>query len=126
MKSNCKNRFLDSAVFVFALLSLLAYGQNGTNSTGQPVLSPPPAGLSPATQQATSTSNSFVQPATKVPDVPATFKHPGLLNSMEELQFIKQKIQAGEEPWKSAFEQMKETKYASLTYKPHPHETASS
>jgi hypothetical protein len=61
-----------------------------------------------------------------VPPIPATFKHPGLLNSMEELQFIKQKIQAGAEPWKSAFDQMKGTKYASLTYIPHPHETTSS
>ncbi|MCE0497560.1 MAG: alginate lyase family protein [Methylacidiphilales bacterium] len=76
--------------------------------------------------QPTADLNASVQPTTKVPDVPATFKHPGLLNSMEELQFIKQKIQAGEEPWKSAFEQMKAIKYASLTYKPHPHETASS
>ena len=66
------------------------------------------------------------QPAMKVPHIPATFKHPGLLNSKEELQFIKQKIQAGVEPWKSAFDQMKAIKYASLTYKPHPHVTASS
>ena len=58
--------------------------------------------------------------------VPATFKHPGLLNSMEELQFIKQKITAVEEPWKSAFEQMKGSKWADLKYTPHPHETCCS
>ncbi|MCE0497559.1 MAG: hypothetical protein LV481_06405 [Methylacidiphilales bacterium] len=78
-----------------------------------------------AAQQGTTTTNAPTQPAMKVPDIPATFKHPGLLNNMEELQFIKQKIQAGEEPWKSAFDQMKETKYASLNYKPHPHENVS-
>jgi len=66
------------------------------------------------------------KPVLSVPPVPATFKHPGLLNSLEELQFIKQKIAAGEEPWKSAFEQMKATKFADLKYKPHAHETSSS
>ena len=76
-----------------------------------------------APDQPTAVSNAPVQPALKVPDIPATFKHPGLLNSMEELQFIKKKIAAGEEPWKSAFEQMKATKFAALNYKPHPHET---
>jgi len=58
-----------------------------------------------------------------LPPIPAKFVHPGLLNSMEELQFIKKKIAAGEEPWKTTFEQMKGTTYASLTYTPHPHLT---
>jgi len=69
------------------------------------------------------TTPSLQSVPSSVPPVPATFKHPGLLNSMEELKFIKQKIGAGEEPWKSAFEQMKATKFAALDYKPHPHET---
>ncbi len=57
--------------------------------------------------------------------VPAKFKHPGLLNSLEELQLVKRKIEAGEEPWKSAFEQMKASKFAALKYKPHPRENVS-
>lgn len=61
-----------------------------------------------------------------VPPVPAKFNHPGLLNSLEELQFVKKKIEAGEEPWKSAFEAMKASKWANPRYKPHPHETVSS
>ena len=64
---------------------------------------------------------SQANPTLSVPTVPATFKHPGLLNSMDELQFIKKKIAAGEEPWKSAFEQLKATKFAALNYKPRPH-----
>ena len=60
-----------------------------------------------------------------VPPVPAKFNHPGLLNDLEELQLIKKKIEAGEEPWKSAFESMKATKWASLEHKPHPHENTS-
>lgn len=64
--------------------------------------------------------------AMKMPAVPVKFKHPGLLNNLEELQLVKKKIEAGEEPWKSAFEQMKASKLASLNYKPHPHEIVSS
>ncbi len=58
--------------------------------------------------------------------VPKTFKHPGLINSLDELQRVKKKIAAGEESWKTAFEQMKNSRFASLKYKPKPHETVSS
>lgn len=61
-----------------------------------------------------------------VPAVPAKFKHPGLLHSMEELDIVKKKIEAGEEPWKTAFETMKASKFASLKYKPKPREVVSS
>jgi hypothetical protein len=43
------------------------------------------------------------------------FRHPGVLVSKEQLDFVKQKIAAGEEPWKSAFGRMKGSSYASLT-----------
>ena len=42
---------------------------------------------------------------------------------MEELQSIKKKIAAGDEPWKTAFEAMKNSKWASLKYKAKPTET---
>ncbi len=61
-----------------------------------------------------------------LPPIPARFKHPGLLNNLEELQLVKKKIDAGEEPWKSAFEAMKASMWADLKYKPHPHETVNS
>jgi hypothetical protein len=64
--------------------------------------------------------------ALAVPAPPETFRHPGLLNSIEELEAVKQKIAQGEEPWKSAFESMKETKWASLKYQPKPQETVGS
>ncbi|MFA6288032.1 MAG: alginate lyase family protein [Opitutaceae bacterium] len=64
---------------------------------------------------------------TKLPALPAAFKHPGLLNSKEGLDFVKGKIAAGEEPWKSAFEQMKASPWAALDFKPHaPRTTISS
>jgi peptidoglycan/xylan/chitin deacetylase (PgdA/CDA1 family) len=61
-------------------------------------------------------------PAVVPPAKPAAFKHPGLLNSGEELQLIKTKVAAGEEPWKSAFERMRKSKEASLQWTPRPRE----
>lgn len=55
--------------------------------------------------------------------IPRTFRHPGLLNSAEELALIKQKIQAGQEPWKTAFQKMHSSRWARLSYTPHPVET---
>lgn len=54
----------------------------------------------------------------KLPAIPEKFTHPGILNTRAELDFIKGKIAAGEEPWKSAFEQMKGSFWAALDYKP--------
>jgi hypothetical protein len=57
----------------------------------------------------------------KIPAVPQVFKHPALLNNLAELTLVRQKIEAKEEPWYSAFETMKATPWASLKYKPKPH-----
>ena len=48
------------------------------------------------------------------------FIHPGLLNSKAELDFVKAKIKAGAEPWSSLFNAMKNSKYGSLNWTPHP------
>lgn len=64
--------------------------------------------------------------AQEVPPIPKEFKHPGLLNDLGELEYIKQQIKAGKEPWKSAFEKMRKSKLAALNYTPHPHEITSS
>ncbi|TWU37341.1 DUF6250 domain-containing protein [Novipirellula artificiosorum] len=54
--------------------------------------------------------------------VPTTkpFVHPGLLHSREELEFIKQKIASGQQPWKSAWEQLQSSEVASLEYQANP------
>ena len=44
------------------------------------------------------------------------FVHPGLLHSRGELDFVKQKIITGEQPWKSAWEQLQSAEGASLDY----------
>ncbi len=50
----------------------------------------------------------------------AGFVHPGMLHSSAELEFIRTKVQAGQEPWKSAWAQMQKSRYASLSYQPRP------
>jgi hypothetical protein len=51
---------------------------------------------------------------------PAQFKHPGLLTDLDDLKRIKDHIAHGDEPWKSAYETMTRSPYASLSHVPHP------
>ncbi|MGW3684753.1 alginate lyase family protein [Streptomyces sp. NPDC005125] len=46
---------------------------------------------------------------------PASFTHPGVLVSRPQLDFVRAKVQVGAQPWKSAYDQMLASKYASLT-----------
>ncbi|CAN5497770.1 hypothetical protein BH09VER1_BH09VER1_43110 [soil metagenome] len=48
--------------------------------------------------------------------VPFCFKHAGMLNDLKQLNFIKQKIAEGKEPWASAFERLKKSAAARLNY----------
>ena len=50
----------------------------------------------------------------------AGFYHPGVLVNRPQLEFIKSKVAAGTEPWKSAFDAAKGSELGSLTYTPHP------
>ncbi|MGW6878445.1 alginate lyase family protein [Streptomyces xanthophaeus] len=51
---------------------------------------------------------------------PAAFAHPGVLNSRAQLDFVRTKVQAGEQPWKGAFDAMLASRYGSLTRTPGP------
>lgn len=44
--------------------------------------------------------------------------HPGLLNNRTELDFIKEKVKAGVEPWKSGYAKMQSFEGASLSHQP--------
>lgn len=46
---------------------------------------------------------------------PASFTHPGVLVSRPQLDFVRQKVLTGAQPWKSAYDQMMAGAYASLT-----------
>ena len=47
---------------------------------------------------------------------PGTFVHPGILVQKGQLDFLKGKIAAGVEPWKSAFDKVKASRWASISY----------
>lgn len=51
---------------------------------------------------------------------PAQFAHPGVLNSRAQLDFVRAKVQAGQQPWKSAFDAMLASRYGSLSRTPKP------
>jgi len=57
--------------------------------------------------------------AAKAPD---SFTHPGVLVSTGQLDFVKEKVKAGTEPWKSAYDAMLGSKYADLSREPKPRE----
>ncbi|MCX4674157.1 alginate lyase family protein [Streptomyces sp. NBC_01433] len=46
---------------------------------------------------------------------PAAFTHPGVLVSRPQLDFVREKVRAGAQPWKGAYDQMLASKYASLS-----------
>jgi hypothetical protein len=51
------------------------------------------------------------------------FAHPGVMVSKPQLDFVREKVQAGSEPWKSAYAQMTGSQYASLSRSPRPRAT---
>lgn len=53
-------------------------------------------------------------PAAVKAAAPTAFTHPGVLVSRPQLDFVRAKVQAGAQPWKSAYDQMMASKYASL------------
>jgi len=52
--------------------------------------------------------------------VQAQFIHPGMLNNKADFQFVKTKIKSGEEPWKSAWEELQKSPEAQLSWIPQP------
>ncbi len=46
--------------------------------------------------------------------------HPGILQTHADLEFMKAKVKAGEEPWKSAWDRMQASAGSSLDFKPQP------
>jgi parallel beta-helix repeat protein len=48
------------------------------------------------------------------------FVHPGMLQSRADLDFMKKKVLAGEQPWKSAWDRLRSSPNASLDFQPKP------
>jgi hypothetical protein len=51
---------------------------------------------------------------------PATFTHPGVLVSRAQLDTMRTRVNAGTQPQKRAYDAMLASRYASLSYTPHP------
>ena len=70
---------------------------------GSPAVAAPKAGPAAVTQAPSAVA------------APGTFTHPGVGVSRPQLDFVRAKVQAGAQPWTSAFNQMKNSSYASLS-----------
>ena len=69
------------------------------------------------------TRATYLQPVGDAPPfVPHTapFVHPGILHNRAELDFIKTKVNAGEEPWKTAWAALQKSPKADVAYQPKP------
>ena len=64
---------------------------------------------------------SLLVPVTgPVSAAPATFVHPGVVVSRPQLDFMRTKVNAGAQPWKTAYDRMMASKYADLNRTPKP------
>jgi hypothetical protein len=61
-----------------------------------------------------------VRPAPARAVAPATFTHPGVMVSRAQLDFVKGRVAAGAQPWRSAYNAMMGSRLAALTYAPAP------
>ena len=68
-------------------------------------------------------TNKSAQASGAVTVSKAGFIHPGILINRAQLDFIKGKVAAGVEPWKSAFERAKTSEWGALDYTPKPWQT---
>ena len=50
----------------------------------------------------------------------AEFVHPGISHNLSELKFIKAKLKTKQQPWQEAWDQLRDSSYAELSWKPRP------
>ncbi|MDQ8191056.1 alginate lyase family protein [Roseibacillus persicicus] len=51
----------------------------------------------------------------------ADFTHPGVAHSQDSLDFVRRMIAEEKQPWKQAWEELKDSRFASLAWKPQPY-----
>jgi hypothetical protein len=64
-------------------------------------------------------TSQAVEPRDRAASV-AAFTHPGVLVDKAQLDFVRQQVQAGAQPQKAAYDAMKASGSASLSYSPKP------
>ncbi|MBD0748139.1 alginate lyase family protein [Streptomyces sp. CBMA152] len=53
-------------------------------------------------------------------DAVTAFHHPGVVVGRSQLDTVRTRVRAGQEPWRTAYEKMRTSKYGSLDYTAHP------
>jgi hypothetical protein len=79
------------------------------------------AGAAATASTAASGASSATSGSTATPMAPAAFTHPGVLVSKAQLDFVRSNVNAGTQPWASAYSQMISSSYASLSRTPTPY-----
>jgi Alginate lyase len=120
-----------AAVLVLVGVVVLRW-RPGTNPTGAAANAPAtgngPAGSATTGPVATASATPSAGPsasASPAPgrSAPSVFTHPGVLVSRAQLDFVRAKVQAGVQPWKSAFDELRTSRYAALSRTPMPRST---
>jgi parallel beta-helix repeat protein len=57
-------------------------------------------------------------PAAQSQSTNLAFVHPGLLQTRQDLEFMKQKVAAGQEPWRTVWEHLLSQRYSALDFEP--------
>jgi hypothetical protein len=98
-------------------------GGGGTNTVGGTTGS----GGAPEEDAGTGTGGSVAEDAATSGGGGSTYeagaghlRHPGVLVNGDQLTFLRGKVAAGAEPWKTAFDHAKRSDYGSLSYTAHP------
>jgi hypothetical protein len=105
-----------------ALLSLsgLATLSSCLDQEGEIVSGAPDDGEDDAWATPDDGDDGAADPLDQVIAAPAHFVHPGVLVNAGQLAFVRAKVEAGEQPWKSAYDKMRNSDYGKLNYQAHP------
>ena len=90
-----------------------------TSTTTTTTVAPTTTSTTTTTVAPTTTTTTTTQP-TAPPQEGVGFQHPGVLVDRTQLEEIKANVTAGREPWASAFDKVRRSNYASLSYVPAP------
>jgi len=116
-----------AALLVLVALGLVWTGRGPAGGSAGNAQNPPAAGDGTwgGEPSAGASASLAPSPSSSPSSKPAagSFAHPGVLLSRGQLDFIRGKVQAGAQPWKSAFDQLRGSQYASLSRTARPRAT---
>jgi hypothetical protein len=110
-----------------SITEIEVWGVPGPAATPTPVPTPTPTPTPAATPTPAPTATPTPRPTpTPTPRPTPTpvggFRHPGIINTRESLDFVKAKIAAGAQPWKAAYDELLANPLAALSRNPVPYD----